>query len=328
MLVVASFDPTDLSGLSSVVAIVLLLLGLVGLFALIIVASFLLEDFRLSRIEQDRFALEPGPVDRGTALPCWCNDDLLKGVAKQHQIDGTPAKVEKSNGFGISLSLPFGGKGKADRGSKVTVEPYDDSGELILRLLAALDKKGELNQTADRISVHDLQVDPLLALSAGPESAASFFEQWLDKHYPNGLGNVSSDDLAQKLAEMSAEFPEEQLRERIADAHLTLAKNEGSVILLEGEWDVAGDDGDLLLERTDLRVAAHDQDVPKSLPMPAGVSIHVRVEGELTRHGKNCMVGVTRPIRGCVMGTVRQHVPSTGCLEIAPIAIFQRLSTA
>ncbi|HEX5762986.1 MAG TPA: hypothetical protein VFY04_07680 [Solirubrobacterales bacterium] len=120
------------------------------------------------------------------------------------------------------------------------------------------------------------------------------------------------------------EIGEEKIRREVKAAHRALAEGDSSILLLEGGWEVEGEEGDLLLRRTDLRTHDHQSREPRSLPMPDGVGIHVHLDDELTRHGKNAMLGVTRPIRACLMGTVRQYEPTTGCLEIAAIAVFQR----
>lgn len=325
MVIPASIDPTKLSGLGPVPSILLIVLAISGLILIAAVAWFITEESLLGRrYEPEHFQFELGPVDRGTALPCWCNEDGLKGVATQHKVDGTPAKVEKKRGLGLRFGLPLGAKAKADGSTKVTHKPFDDIGVLILQVLARLDEEGELNQGADMVHLDGIQLDPILALSGDQDTAEAFFARWIDKHFPNGLQTSTPEELASKLAEMREEIPEEHLRARLQESHRALAESNGSILLLEGEWRAEGEEGDLRLERTDLRVAAYEESAPKSLPLPTGVAIHVKLDGELTRHGKNSMVGVTRPIRGSVMGTVRQYEPTTGCLEIAPIAVFQR----
>lgn len=141
------------------------------------------------------------------------------------------------------------------------------------------------------------------------------------------LGRLGRDGRLSREADevrMAAPFEEGGLRARLEAAHRALARSESSIQLLEGEWEVEGEEGDLLLARADVRVVDRPGGAPRSLPLPAGVAIHVRLDGKLTRHGKSAMLGVTQPIRACVIGTVRQHEPIAGCLEITPIAVFQR----
>jgi hypothetical protein len=319
----ASINPTDLSGLDPVFAIGLLALALTGAAALVLLAWLVLD---LDGDVGDYFGLESAPVDRGTALPYWFDEDSLQAVATQHDVDGIPSKVERRKRLGLSIPLFGGLRGKADGSTKVTEKPYDDRGKLILRVLGKLHEKGELNRAADCALVSSLEDSPIIAFSGTPDSTKAFFEEWLEKHFPEGLQAVLTEALATELAGMGSEISEERLREELGAAHHSLASSDGSILLLEGEWTARDEDKDgFLLERTDIKVAAYDEPVARSVPMPAGVAIHVRLDGELTRYGQNSMHGVTRPIRACVMGTVRQYDPDSGCLEIAPIAVFQRL---
>jgi hypothetical protein len=130
--------------------------------------------------------------------------------------------------------------------------------------------------------------------------------------------------LAGRLAAIDDEVPEWELRARLEATHRALAESESSIQLLEGEWEVEGEEGDLLLMRTDVRIADSGGREPRSLPLPDGIAIHVRLDGELTHHGRAAMLGVTQPIHAGVLGTVRQREPATGCLQIVPIAVFQR----
>lgn len=175
------------------------------------------------------------PTGRRTTLPCWYDDATLEDIAAQNGVDRKPVEVETQSGHGAGVQLPsvFG---RTEGGKRTLHRPYDGPGELISRLVEALDAHGRLHRDANQTKVR-----------------------------------------------------------------------EGSIQLLEGEWEVEGAEGDLLLRRADDRRA-----------------IHVRLDGELTHHGRSAMLGVTRPIHACVIGTVRQHDPVAGCLEIAPIAVFQR----
>jgi hypothetical protein len=236
--------------------------------------------------------LEGGPVDRGTALPCWSNDAMLRDVAAQNGVGGKSA---------------------------------DDRGELIFRVLARLDEDERLSRSADQLKTGALRANQLrAALANGPASARKFFAEWLEERYPYGLDGVARDELAGRLATIDDEVQERELRAKLESAHRVLAERTSSILLLEGTWAVEGKEGDLLLMRTDLRIVDRAGRELVSMPLPDGIAIHVRLDGKLTHHGKNALLRVTQPIHACVMGTVRQHEPTTGCLEIVPIAVFQR----
>ncbi len=60
--------------------------------------------------------------------------------------------------------------------------------------------------------------------------------------------------------------------------------------------------------------------------MPEGATITMGLpESDLTSHGKTRMVGVSRPIRAKALATLKQYDPDTGCFELVPIAVYQRV---
>lgn len=261
---------------------------------------------------------------RTTTLPCWTDDATLEDVAAQNGVDRKPVEIETHRGRGFSMRL-HSLRGEAEGGTRSLHKPSDDRGELISRLLGKLDEDGRLHRDADQLNMRDLPSRPLLtALTGGERSLKELFAEWLKEHYPDGLDGVDRDELADRLATIDDEVPEWDLRAKLLAAHRGLAEAESSLQLLEGRWEVEGDEGHLLLKRTDVRIADRPNREPRSHPLPDGVAIQVHLDGELTHHGRSAMLGVTQPIQACVIGTVRQHDAATGCLEIAPIAVFQR----
>lgn len=264
------------------------------------------------------------PSDERTALPCWYDEAMLRDVAAQNGVDRKPVEIETRSGHGAGVRLPAA-FGKTEGGTRTLHKLYDDPGELIARLVEGLNENGRLNRDADQLDARDLTPRPLsAALAAGEARTEELFAEWLREHYPNGLEGVDRNELARRLATIDGEVPEWEVRAGLLAAHRDLAGAESSIQLLEGRWEVEGEEGDLLLERADVRIADRSGGEPRSHPLPAGLAIQVRLDGELTHHGRGAMLGVTQPIQVCVLGTVRQHEASTGRLEIAPIAVFQR----
>lgn len=324
----AWINPTDLSGLSPILTVGLLVLALVGFIAVILVCLFLLD--QEGPFDADEFDVKS--VSRGTALACWHDDHALKSVAKQHDIDGMPSKVERKSGLGISV--PFGGaKGTAEGSRTITEESFEDYGHLILQLLGDLDDKGVLSRKADCVPIDGARAELALAFSAEREETEEYFRDWLSKRFPEGLERVSLESLVTALADVAEELPEERIRRQLCEIHRRMAKSDSRVEFIEGEWRVLEHGGGrVIISLTTLRLVDPDllpwDDGSTTAEMPAGASIQVGLNEELlTRHGQNAFIGVTRPVRACVMGTIRQHDPETGRLEIAPIAVFQRVET-
>lgn len=263
-------------------------------------------------------------ADERTTLPCWYDEAMLRDVAAQNGVDRKPVEIETRSGHGAGVRLPAA-FGKTEGGTRALHKLHDDPGELISQLIEGLEENGRLNRDADQLDGRDLDPRPLsTALAAGEARTEEVFAEWLREHYPSGLEGVDRDELARGLATIDDEVPEWEVRARLQAAHRDLAGAESSIQLLEGRWKVGGEEGDLRLERTDVRIADRSGGEPRSHPLPAGVAIRVRLDGELTHHGRGAMLGVTQPIQACVLGTVRQHEASTGRLEITPIAVFQR----
>lgn len=316
------FSP-DLSGLGGLLSLLLVLLAALGFAVAAMVAYILFDDRVLTPRESDQFKFEPGPIDRGVALIDYVNEHTLRSLAKYHEIE-PPATIEQEQREGVSASAPqevF--KASSETGTKVTHRPHDDLGDLILKVLRHLDDRGELSE-ADLIDAEDILSEPLPDFSDS-KGTREFFESWLKENFAAGLDGVKHEDLATKLAEMHPELADESLSARLRASFEELKQDADSVLFLEGEWRIEGESGDLVLKRTDLRIKARDDGAPKSIRMPAGASIAARIEGQLTDHGKNRMIGQSRPIRASVLASIRQYNPDTGCLEIAPIGVFQRV---
>lgn len=320
----------DLSGLSSAVAILLLALALVGVLALaVIILLWLDERGALDGGIDPRIELQHGSVDRGAAIPDFFNEETVKGLAAHHQIEEPAKQVEKSRRWKISLNPIKWVGGSGEHGTRETHEPHHDMGEFIRRILRHLDDSGELNHV-DRIFVNDMIFESIPRFG-DPDSVRETLEAWLRENYPDGLADVDVGELARKMATIGTEVPESSIHERLSSA-LDRVQRDGSesILFLEGEWRVHEENGNVVLDRTDIRAMAGDGVAPevRSVPLPSGASIKVRLEGDLTAHGRNRMVGVERPIRASVMGTVRQCDPRDCLLELIPMAVFQRVGSS
>jgi len=320
----ASVFPPDLSGLGGLLSLLLVLLAAFGLAVIALAIYVVLDERVLSSRETDQFKFEPGPIDRGVALLDYANENTLRSLAKLHEIEEPPTSIEQEQRSGASASVPkeiF--KKTSESGTKVTHQPHDDLGDLILKVLRHLDDHDQLSE-ADLIDAEDILSEPLLDFS-DRTGTRRFFESWLKDNFADGLDGVQHEELATKLADMHPELTEENLSTRLRASFEELKQDADSVLFLEGEWKIEGEVGNLVLRRTDLRVEAADDGAPKSIRMPSGASISARIEGQLTDHGKNRMVGQSQPIRASVLASIRQYNPDTGCLEIAPIGVFQRV---
>jgi hypothetical protein len=304
--------------------------AILGFLATAVVIYFVIDE-KIQEVRfDDQFEFAPGPIDRGAALPDYVNPATLRTLATHGNLEEPPAQVENSQGSRVSGGLPKGlFTGRKERGTKVTHEPHDDLGELIRRVLRHLVETGELNQTIDTIQIDDLMVEAIPNF-ADPKSASEAFEAWFEQNYPNGLDGVATPELVEQLSRLGQQFPEKKICERLCKAFEATANSPDSPLFLEGEWLPEEANGTIVLRRTDLRIASghYERRTERSIPMPDGVSITARLEGELTEHGKNRMVGVSRPVRASVLATVKQYVPDTSCFELVPIAVFQRIGSA
>ena len=315
---------------------VLLVVG--GLFALIGAITFgailwdiLGEWFDRRRETTTAYGFSPVDVDRGTQLLDYADAEVLRSVAVHHDLEPPPTKIEKRRNRGVqggSKAL----KGTADNGTTTTLEPYDDLADLLRRLLKHLHGEGELNQTADCVladAIADDRIPPPFVRSE--DEARTYFEEWLTEQYPDGLENVGVDELAAALAGVGRTPPGVKVRDAVVANFKTLQSGSEQLLFLEGEWAIEEANGQIVLSRTNLRlsygVPGDTDGASSSLPMPDGVSIKSRFDATaLTNHGRNRMVGVTQPIRACMVGTMRQYDENCGCLEIVPVAVFQRIA--
>lgn len=318
------------AGLPSLLWIAGVVFAVFGVVAALAVTYFVIDE-KIQEVRfDDQFEFAPGPIDRGAALPDYVNPDTLRTLATHGNIEELPSQVENSQGSRVAGGLPKGifGGGK-EKGTKVTHEPHDDLGELIRRVLRHLVETGELNQTIDTIQIDDLMVEAIPNF-ADPQNAKEAFEAWFEQNYPDGLDEVAMPELVEKLSRLGQQFPEKKICERLCKAFEAISNNPDSPLFLEGEWLPEENNGSIVLRRTDLRIASghYERRTERSIPMPEGVSITARLEGELTEHGKNRMVGVSRPVRASVLATVKQYVPDTSCFELVPIAVFQRIGSA
>lgn len=323
-----AFISIDLGGAPTWAAILILLLALLGVLTVVVIAVIAYEELELGSGKVDqRVEFEQGPVDRGAAIPDFVNEDALRGLATHHNVEEAPTSVQKSKKIGISLNPFKWFGGSAEKGTTETRNPPNDMGELIRRVLRRLEDQNELDHV-DLIYVDDLMVDSMPSFG-DPNRAKETLESWLEENYPQGLEGVTTSELAQKLSRIGTEIPERALHERLK-ASFDRVKNaeEESVLFLEGEWSVEGEAGKLQLSRTDIRIVGHRPGNSRSIPLPDGASMKVQLDGELTKHGKNRIVGLDRPIRASIMATVRQCDPSSCSLDLTPIAVFQRVGSS
>jgi hypothetical protein len=300
-------------------------LAVLGALTIVAISAFLISEKLEERRFGDQFEFNSKLIDRGTAIPDYTDDGVLREIADHHEIEAAPSKVQRERRRGLRGGAKGTFEGSAEDNLKTTHEPHDNLGELSLKLLRKLLDNGELSQGADRVYADELLAQPI-PFMADSTTAREFFESWLEEHHPDGLDGVSLPRLASELSRIGHEIPQEGLRQHLRDAFASIAASQDSIIFCEGEWAIEGDEEDLLLTRTDLRVTTHaEANVNQSIPMPTGCSITARLQGGLTSHGRRRMIGVTQPIRASIIATLRQYEPDTGCFEIAPISVFQRI---
>jgi hypothetical protein len=299
-------------------------LALIGVIALLLLALLVIDEWWSDR--GARFGFDPEPVDRGTPILDYINEEVVRSLAKHHHVDTGPAKIERQRkrGFGLNLKIL---KGNRESGATETNLPYDDRAEVLRLLLRHLDGEGELGQDVDCVYAPVLEYrQPLFAV--GEEEASQQLEQRLAEHYPDGLGEISVEKLAAQLAASATDSSDVRVVEHMLEKFRALQDGDEQILFMEGEWAIepAGEEG-LRLSRTDLRILQAERYRSGSLPIPEGLGIEATLSTEsLTSHGRNRMVGVTQPVRASVVGTLRQFEDGSGRLELAPVAVFQRIS--
>jgi hypothetical protein len=319
----------DLSSLPTWLVVVLGALVLVGVLGVAVGGWIFLEDLGLSiGPEREHVQFEGGPVDSGWFAPDLCDEEAIRGLAAHHKVKEPPSKIESSWRANLSLN-PLSWVGLSGERSKVeTREPRNDMGELIRAIVGHLDEQAELNRVG-RIHIDDFLFESIPSFH-DPNVTRETFESWLQKNYPDGVDGVKNSELAEKLATIGTEIPDGAVRERLKEAlEAVKASEHGSVLFSEGEWSVEGDEGDLLLTRTDVQVVASIRPTPpRSVPMPDGITIKARLTDKLTDHGKRRLGGgVSLPVRASILATVRTYDPGNCCLELTPIAVVQRVGS-
>lgn len=324
----------NLSAATHVAPLPLIVLGAfaaIGLLGLIVIAWLAIAE----RIEEtrfpDQFEFAPGPIDRGAALPDFVNQEALRNLASHHKLEELPSQIQETNSRKIKGGAPKGTfGGEKGQETKVTREPRDDPGELIHKVVRHLYDNDELNQTVDRILLDDM-IDAIPNF-ADPESAREAFQAWFEEKYPEGFDGVDPAQLAEQLARLGQEFPQGKVCERLKSSFESVQADQPEAPLyVEGEWAVKGENESVILSRTNLRVQSIGPlgAQERSIPMPEGASIVMKLpEGELTSHGQNRMVGVSRPVRATVLGTLKNYDPETGCFQLVPIAVYQRIGNS
>jgi len=316
---------------SPIILIALGVLALLGIGFLALVIWVYIEDRVQSGKLSDKFDFAPGPHD-GAAVPDYVNETALRNLAAHHQLEDVPCQVQEKKGAKIGGGAPKGVlTGEQSHETTVTLEPHDDLGELVRKVGRHLHETNELNESIDLIWIEDIMVEAIPDF-AEPDRAQSAFQDWLEENYPKGFDGVTATQLAEELARLGELLPQKKICERLRSSFEGIVENAAETpLFLEGEWAVSDDDkGVITLNKTNLRVESPTPSgaAVRSIPMPDGASIKMTLlESELTEHGKRRMVGVSRPIRARVLATLKQYNPDSGCFELVPIAVYQRVGS-
>jgi hypothetical protein len=316
--------------LAPLVFIALAVLAGIGILGLLLIGGVLIfERFDEHRVFKDEFDFSANPHD-GAAVPDFVNEVVLRNLATHHKLDLVPTRVQETRGRNVQGGAPKGVlSGQLSNETTVTHEPHDDLGELVRRVVRHLHETGELNQSADLIWIEDIMLEAVPDFGE-PSRASDAFGTWFDEHYPRGFDGVAPEQLARELGSLGEQLPQTKICDRLRTSFSEIDDHAPEAVLFfEGEWAVKNDgSGTITLSKTNLRVESPGPEGrrTRSIPIPDNASIVMDVsESDLTVHGRTRMVGVSRPIRAKVLATLRQYDPDTGCFEVVPIAVYQRV---
>jgi hypothetical protein len=150
--------------------------------------------------DDDELYAEPGPIDRGTILCDYVDQDTLTSVATQLDIPVTPTRVEEDTRRSSGMTARFkglGGDRRREAGRKEIRGPIDDPSVLVRQVLKVLNERDELNRRLDRVPSVDIY-EGSVALG-DPDEGTQVIDEWLAEQFPQRL-NVTRHELAQGIS--------------------------------------------------------------------------------------------------------------------------------
>lgn len=304
----------------------------------------------------------PAP-DIGVLICSAADERTLASVARQVQAELLPSRSERkrTSGRSGSFSVLFKGFGlgrSSTRGAEDTevFENTDDTNVLLGRVLRALNDKKTLRRDLVRIPGLALEPDDRFEDS---QAIAAIFENFVRSQAERGnvlgdnlragsmvfqpsLGDDSEkpdreNSLTRALVinydrfgeELSERLGREVPLQRVADSlrHRWSQLADGTLVLVEGPWDIKQTDDGLLLELAALTVDEGEDSPERSVEMPLGLAVECQVPNAiLLKHRAGRLRAGQRMTLG-VFGQVSRRVSDDGhTLVLEPTAVFERLA--
>jgi hypothetical protein len=260
-----------------------------------------------------------GLVAEGVVICHWVDEHLLQSVARQKKIGAEPVRVEQGESAASGGSVEAGGKGLSGRVSgdrkqdrRRSFEVPADPNALLSDVLRLLAEGGNL--------LRDLDMHPRADL--------------FDGEVVDRVLEVAGDNPeAQSARDAVRALQQSVLRERKQKEFEDLG-GEARFALIDSEWRVSHENGEVWLELTKLRPITYYGDrVPSEdlVEMPMGLSLVVNAAPDkLTGQGKDSL-GPQKKVRLSVLGMTASFSPQASDGEhpsrlfITPIAIFSRV---
>ncbi len=299
----------------------------------------------------------PAP-DVGVLICNAADESTLASVARQVQAEVLPSRSERKRTSGRSgaFSVLFKGLGlgrSSTRGAEDTdvFENTDDTNVLLGRVLRALNDKKALRRDLVRIPGLALEPDDRFEDS---QAIARVFEDFVRSQ--SAQGNVLRADLRVRTTppsssrgdggeksparalvinfdkfgeELSGRLGREVPLQRVGDSlrHRWSQLADGTLVLVEGPWEITQTDDGFLLTLTALTVD-EGEDLPEGkVDMPVGLAVECRVPtATLLKHRAGRLRdGHHMPLG--VFGQVSRRISDEAhTLVLEPTAVFERLA--